>query len=125
VTAPARRSAPGLGRSSKSNHHQEADPRGQATTPVQIRDPQRIAGAELAKYGIGLSHQISCELASLVDMATHGRPAENPKIPEPYKASAAEGLRAARAALAEARERGIAREGASFDPRGTRGGGRG
>lgn len=70
-----------------------------------LRDPQRIAGVAVHKYGPALAHQIACEMASLVDYLEHGSPAKTKRIPHEYRETATAGIAGCRAALAEVVER--------------------
>lgn len=83
-----------------------------------LRDPQRIAGVAVQKYGHPLAHQIACEMASLVDYLEHGSPAKTKRIPDEYRHAAATGIAGCRAALAEVAERMTPRPGPRTPPPG-------
>lgn len=70
-----------------------------------IRDPRRIAGAAVRKYGLPLAHQIACEMSALVDAIENGAPAVTREIPAQNRDAAQRGAAQCRQAIASVRDR--------------------
>ncbi len=109
MTAPARRRPTLPGRPPRSAHEGQQHSDTEGTEVVNLRDPQRIAGIAVAKYGAPLAHQIAAEMASLVDYVEHG-PAFSKPIPPTFRETARRGIESCRAVLTEARQARIEAE---------------